>query len=88
MNLVKCNLNDESVQIFVKCYFPEIQTLNFEYNDFSDKLLQIIVQQKWNKLKKMDINFNSEFDGIFGNRISKFTFLYPFKTEEKNKVKS
>ena len=80
-------MNDESLKIFVKCNFPEIQSLNFKGNNSSDKLLEIMVMQKWNKLKKVDLSFNIYHDVNFGNRISKFTFLYPFITDGINKKK-
>ena len=101
--LDKCNLNDESLRIFVKCHFPEIQTLNFKGNHFSDNFLQIIVLQKWNKLKEVDLSYvysnendsdEDDFDGnVFNkdeirNRNSNFTFLHPFKIDENNKLKS
>ena len=87
MNSEKCNLNDECLKIFVKCTFPEIKTLDFKWNDFSDKFLQIIFEQKWNKLKEVDLNYFYYDRNKLGNRISKFTFLYPFITDEINKNK-
>ena len=87
MNLGKCNLNDESVKIFVKCNFPEIQTLNFRGNKFSDKFLQIIVSQKLNKLKKVVLSHIHLNGQKFKKRINKFTFLNTFKMDENNKRK-
>ena len=46
LNLDNCNLNDESLKIFVKCTFPSIKVLNFGDNCFSDKHSEIFCELK------------------------------------------
>ena len=43
--------------------------------------------QKWNKLKKVDLNDTYSDWKEQKNEISKFTFLYPFIIDENNKIK-
>ena len=85
MILAKCNLNDESAKVFVKCHFPEIQKFIFKGNHFSDKFLPIMAEQKWNKLKEM--NLSDVHSHWLGNITNKFTFLYPFINDKINKTK-
>lgn len=78
--LVNCNLNDETLKMFVKCIFPSLKHLDFRLNHSSDKSSEIIVEQNCQKLSKIDFVFvkAKEFDPM-----SRVVFLYI----SKNKVK-
>ena len=45
--LDNCNLNDESLKIFVKCIFQSMKNLDFGFNCFFDQSTEIALQQKW-----------------------------------------
>ena len=74
MNLGNCNLNDESLKIFVKCTFPSLKQLHFNDNCYSDKCYEIICEQKLNELRLIVLSFH-KYDHKFTMEIGKCRFL-------------